>query len=134
MDDANVPSLLSIPYLGYRSPHDPDGRIANNTRRFVLSKDNPHYYIGTRLASPRPPRCTRLLIAVGTCSCGVACFWIAGRMARGVGSRHTRRGWVWHIALTMQALTADNTDEILDLIATCEVSVVARRAKHNSAR
>jgi meiotically up-regulated gene 157 (Mug157) protein len=47
---------------------------------------------------------------------------------RGVGSRHTRRGWVWHIALTMQALTADSRDEILDLIATCKVSVVARRA------
>mgnify|MGYP001073621137 CR=1 FL=1 len=47
MDDANVPSLLSIPYLGYRSPHDPDGTIATNTRRFVLSEDNRYFYAGT---------------------------------------------------------------------------------------
>jgi meiotically up-regulated gene 157 (Mug157) protein len=46
MDDANVPSLLSMPYLGYRSPHDPDGALADNTRRFVLSKDNPYFYTG----------------------------------------------------------------------------------------
>lgn len=34
MDDANVPSLLSIPYLGY----DFDPKIYANTRRFVLSQ------------------------------------------------------------------------------------------------
>jgi meiotically up-regulated gene 157 (Mug157) protein len=100
MDDANVPSLLSIPYLGYRSSHDPDGRIANNTRRFVLSRDNPHYY--------------------------------AGRMARGVGSPHTRRGWVWHIALTMQALTANSTKETLELIATCENTDGDKGVMHES--
>lgn len=33
MDDANVPSLLSIPYLGYK--YDPE--IYANTRRFILS-------------------------------------------------------------------------------------------------
>ena len=37
MDDANVPSLLSIDYLGY--PSDPD--IGENTRRFLLSNGNP---------------------------------------------------------------------------------------------
>jgi meiotically up-regulated gene 157 (Mug157) protein len=34
MDDANVPSLLSIPYLGY--PYDPE--IYANTRNFILSR------------------------------------------------------------------------------------------------
>lgn len=43
MDDANVPSLLSIPYLGYRPMEDP---LYQNTRRFVLSPDNPYYYVG----------------------------------------------------------------------------------------
>jgi uncharacterized protein len=43
MDDANVPSLLSAPYLGYTKT---DGFIYQNTRRFLLSKDNPYYYIG----------------------------------------------------------------------------------------
>lgn len=44
MDDANVPSLLSIPYLGYKH-YDPE--IYANTRRFVFSKDNPTYQKGT---------------------------------------------------------------------------------------
>ncbi len=43
MDDANVPSLLSAPYLGYCSADDP---IYQNTRRFILSKKNPYYYEG----------------------------------------------------------------------------------------
>jgi len=55
MDDANVPSLLSIPYLGYTAPDDP---IYLNTRRFILSRQNPYYYEGTALCgigSPHTP-------------------------------------------------------------------------------
>ena len=44
MDDANVPSLLSLPYLGAVGADDP---IYRNTRRFVLSTDNPFFYKGT---------------------------------------------------------------------------------------
>jgi uncharacterized protein len=44
MDDANVPSLLSLPYLGYMSAKD---KTYQNTRKFVLSTDNPYYYKGT---------------------------------------------------------------------------------------
>jgi hypothetical protein len=43
MDDANVPSLLSAPYLGYTKPTQ---FIYSNTRKFLLSKDNPLYYAG----------------------------------------------------------------------------------------
>jgi meiotically up-regulated gene 157 (Mug157) protein len=43
MDDANVPNLLSIPYLGFRPLSDP---IAANTRRFVLSDANPYFAKG----------------------------------------------------------------------------------------
>jgi hypothetical protein len=43
MDDANVPSLLSAPYLGYTKP---TAFVYRNTRRFLLSKDNPTYYVG----------------------------------------------------------------------------------------
>ena len=57
MDDANVPSLLSIPYLGWCGPDD---EIYQNTRRFVLSTENPFYYEGSALhgvGSPHtPPR------------------------------------------------------------------------------
>lgn len=43
MDDANVPSLLSLPYLDAVSVDD---EIYQNTRRFILSQDNPYYYKG----------------------------------------------------------------------------------------
>ncbi|MGN7761714.1 glycoside hydrolase family 125 protein [Paenibacillus sp. 22594] len=55
MDDANVPSLLSSPYLGYTSADDP---VYMNTRRFILSKSNPYYFSGTAAAgigSPHTP-------------------------------------------------------------------------------
>ncbi|WP_317997028.1 glycoside hydrolase family 125 protein [Vulcanimicrobium alpinum] len=43
MDDANIPSLLSAPYLGYTKS---SSFIYKNTRKFLLSKDNPTYYVG----------------------------------------------------------------------------------------
>lgn len=81
MDDANVPSLLSLPYLEYCHEDDP---IYQNTRRFVLSEDNPYYY--------------------------------AGKKAKGIGSPHTWENYIWPIALTMQALTSTNQQEIQTLI------------------
>jgi len=81
MDDANVPSLLSAPYLGYTTINDP---IYQNTRRFILSRDNPYFF--------------------------------EGKYVSGVGSPHTKHGYVWHIALTMQALTASTREEQIELI------------------
>lgn len=55
MDDANVPSLLSIPYLGYAASDDP---IYQNTRRFILGQENPYFYQGTAaegIGSPHTP-------------------------------------------------------------------------------
>jgi meiotically up-regulated gene 157 (Mug157) protein len=43
MDDANIPSLLSLPYLGALSPED---EIYQNTRKFLLSRQNPFYFEG----------------------------------------------------------------------------------------
>lgn len=43
MDDANVPSLLALPYLGDVPVDDP---VYQNTRRFVWSKDNPYFFSG----------------------------------------------------------------------------------------
>lgn len=82
-DDANVPSLLSAPYLGYCDVNDP---VYVNTRRFILSEDNPFYY--------------------------------TGKAASGVGSPHTPKGFIWHIALSMQGLTSTDPDEIKGLIET----------------
>ncbi len=43
MDDANSPSLLSMPYIGYC---EKDDEIYLNTRRFILSEKNPYYFSG----------------------------------------------------------------------------------------
>ena len=81
MDDANAPSLLGIPYLGYRNRGD---EVTENTRKFILSDSNPFYY--------------------------------EGKCAKGVGSPHTPEGYVWHIALVMQALTSTDRSEILSIL------------------
>lgn len=76
MDDANVPSLLALPYLGICKKDDP---LYLRTRTFVLSERNPYYY--------------------------------AGAQAKGVGSPHTPRGYIWPIALCVQGMTTDDTGE-----------------------
>ncbi|MBT3548128.1 MAG: glycoside hydrolase family 125 protein [Flavobacterium sp.] len=43
MDDANVPSLMSLAYLG---AHKPTDKIYRNTRAFLLSDANPYYLKG----------------------------------------------------------------------------------------
>ena len=43
MDDANAPSLLSLPYFDCCKPDD---ATYLNTRAFVLSEDNPYYFRG----------------------------------------------------------------------------------------
>ena len=43
MDDANIPSLLALPYLGYGNATD---GIYQNTRRLIWSKDNPYFFTG----------------------------------------------------------------------------------------
>lgn len=56
LDDANVPSLLSLPYLDCAEIADPTYRA---TRAAVLSRSNPYYYAGLYLegvGSPHTPK------------------------------------------------------------------------------
>ncbi len=55
MDDANMPSLLSLPLTGGIDPADP---LYLATRAFILSAENPFYFVGDHAAgigSPHTP-------------------------------------------------------------------------------
>jgi len=44
MDDANVPSLLALPIMGFVMRNDP---VYRNTRRMLLEKEgNPYFLVG----------------------------------------------------------------------------------------
>lgn len=44
MDDANIPSLLSLPYLEFIDSKDP---LYQNTRKYILSDEsNPYFFKG----------------------------------------------------------------------------------------
>ncbi len=87
VDDAGTPSLLSMPYLGYCDVNDP---MYLNTRKFILSIENPYYF--------------------------------EGKAAKGMGSPHTPAGYIWHMGLSMQGLTANNDAEIVDMIHLLETT------------
>ncbi|MGA8745151.1 MAG: glycoside hydrolase family 125 protein [Solirubrobacterales bacterium] len=97
MDDANVPSLISAPYLGYGSRSN---RIYENTRRFALSGADPYYY--------------------------------RGRIGAGIGSSHTPRGYIWPMALVMQALTSTSQPERESLVEEILASAPGEYLLHES--
>jgi hypothetical protein len=45
VDDANIPSVLSLPYLGFVTPKD---ETYARTRKFLFSERNPWYFKGTK--------------------------------------------------------------------------------------
>ena len=71
MDDANVPSLLSLPYLGCCAHDDP---TYGRTRAFVLSSDNPYFFRG------------RAGEGVGGPHVGLGMIWPLGIIMRGLTS------------------------------------------------
>ena len=95
MDDANVPSLLSLPYLGYC---EKDDIIYKQTRKAMLSTVNPYYY--------------------------------AGKYASGIGSPHTPTGYIWHIALAMQLMTATEQAEKEAIMSIFETTDADKRMMH----
>ncbi|KAJ2896726.1 hypothetical protein IWW38_001940 [Coemansia aciculifera] len=100
MDDANVPSLLALPYLGFVNSTDP---IYQNTRRLVLSPDNPWYFSNG----------------------------MAGLLA-GVGSPHTGFRRVWPMSVAIQALTSSDRQEIVDSVRMLAASTGGLGLLHES--
>ncbi len=71
IDDGNVPSLLSLPYLGAVRKTDP---LYLATRRYVLSKRNPYYCKGLAAEGPGGPHV------------GIDMIWPLGIIMRGLTS------------------------------------------------
>lgn len=85
MDDANVPSLLSLPYLEYIEKDNP---LYKNTRVFILSNKNKNYF--------------------------------EGKAAKGIGSDHTPKDYIWHIALAIELMTSTDDSEKEKVLAFFE--------------
>ena len=75
MDDANVPSLLALPYLGCCAVNDP---VYRQTRAFVLSGDNPYFFRG------------RAAEGIGGPHVGVNMIWPLGIIVRALTSTNDR--------------------------------------------
>lgn len=71
MDDANVPSLLSLPYLGAVKGNDP---TYLNTRKYILSENNPFFSKGSAAEG------------VGSPHTGLDMIWPIGLIVRGLTS------------------------------------------------
>lgn len=84
MDDANVPSLLSLPYiLGGHSPFSENVFFSEpilNARRFSLSDSNP--------------------------------FFFKGKAAEGIGGPHVGMDYIWPMSIIMRGLTSSDDKEI----------------------
>jgi meiotically up-regulated gene 157 (Mug157) protein len=71
IDDGNVPSLLSLPYL---QTVRPDDKIYLNTRRFILSDSDPYYCQGKAASGPGGPHV------------GMGMIWPLGLIVQGMTS------------------------------------------------
>jgi uncharacterized protein len=71
MDDANVPSLLSLPYLGCCAVNDP---VYRRTRAFILSDHNPYFFRG------------RVAEGIGGPHVGLNMIWPLGIIVRALTS------------------------------------------------
>jgi meiotically up-regulated gene 157 (Mug157) protein len=58
--------------------------------------------------------------------------YVSGRVLTGLGSPHTRRGWVWPIALATQGLTTDDQDEQIALLETLAGTTAGTGQMHES--
>ena len=86
LDDANVPSLLSLPLLGFVNSSSPnhEWEIYQNTRRMILSPSNPYYLTGPAFT--------------------------------GIGGPHIGLRNAWPMSVLVQAATSDDDVEILDCL------------------
>jgi len=95
MDDANIPSLLSAPFFGYL---DQDDDVYQNTRKLILSKDNPYFMRG--------PVINAYVILFRSS------FLALIDKYHSVGGPHAGYGQAWPMASIIRIFTTDDDNEI----------------------
>jgi meiotically up-regulated gene 157 (Mug157) protein len=90
IDDGNVPSLLSLPYIQATKPTD---KIYLNTRHLVLSEENPYYCKGTAAEGPGGPHV------------GMNMIWPLGLIVQGLTSTNDQE--IRHCLDTLRRTHAD---------------------------
>jgi len=75
MDDANIPSLLALPYLGSVKAEDP---LYQRTRAHVLSDDNPYFFRGSAGEG------------LGAARAGLGMIWPVGVITRALTSTNDK--------------------------------------------
>src|SRR6201991_1844202 len=109
MDDANVPSLLALPYL--QSPHysgdlsvmHPEKRgytVYQNTRRMLLSENNPFYF--------------------------------KGKAGEGIGGPHAGLNMIWPLSIIIRGLTSHDSQEVAFCLKLLQNSHAGKGFMHES--
>jgi meiotically up-regulated gene 157 (Mug157) protein len=110
MDDANVPSLLALPYLQSRSTNTGDLSVLasdkrgyavyQNTRRMVLSEANP--------------------------------FFFKGKAGEGIGGPHVGIDMIWPISIIIRGITSHDSQEIAACLKTLQHTHAGTGFMHES--
>ena len=125
MDDANIPGLLSLPYLGYVDKNDP---VYLNTREALLSTaTNPYFFEGR--AGEGESCVSSLCREVATCE---ASSHILTRSSKGIGGPHAGYGMIWPMSIIVRALTTDDEEEIASCLETLLHSTAGTGYMHES--
>ena len=107
MDDANAPSLLSLPYLCDIPLSDP---IYQNTRRMILSDSNPYFFVGKGIEQSNG----QIIVP------------------QGIGSPHTGYDMIWPMSIIMRGLTTDNKEEMEECIQMLRATTGGKGFMHES--
>ena len=59
-------------------------------------------------------------------------YYFTGRTARGIGSPHTRKGFIWPIALCVQILTSSDNEEAASALRMLLTTHAGTRLMHES--
>ncbi|CAG8478960.1 3108_t:CDS:2 [Ambispora leptoticha] len=104
MDDANIPSLLSLPYIEFIPK---EHELYKRTRNFVLSDYNKFFFA-----------CDKPKENVGP--------------VEGVGGPHIGLGFIWPMSLCVKIITATDDKEILDTLEQLKKTTADTGLMHES--